>query len=159
MSTVIIDDFREFVGMLVVALRTIEKTESPIRHIHPVAMREADLSAEGDRDFALSNKKKAPAARRAPSSYCVVLDQLDQSEYPPLFSQPHIQIVTPCKKPNYEEAFYKRGARSIKRSPALANLPSCPSLVRSALCLRSSSRLQSSPLFVRTMTTHPRPRG
>jgi len=41
------------VDTLVVALRTIEKTESPIRHIHPVAMREADLSAEGQRDFGL----------------------------------------------------------------------------------------------------------
>ena len=47
------DDFKEFVDTLVVALRTIEKTESPIRHIHPVTVREADLSAEGQRDFGL----------------------------------------------------------------------------------------------------------
>jgi len=47
------DDFKEFVDTLIVALRTIEKSESPIRHIHPVAVREADLSAEGQRDFGL----------------------------------------------------------------------------------------------------------
>ncbi len=34
------DDFREFVDTLVVALRAIERTESPIRHIHPVVVRE-----------------------------------------------------------------------------------------------------------------------
>ena len=47
------DDFKEFVDTLVVALRTIEKTDSPIRHIHPVAVREGDLSAEGQIDFGL----------------------------------------------------------------------------------------------------------
>lgn len=47
------DEFKEFVDTLVVALRQIEKSESPIRHIHPVAVREADLSAEGQRDFGL----------------------------------------------------------------------------------------------------------
>ena len=47
------DDFKEFVDTLIVALRTIEKSESPIRHIHPVAVRETDLSAEGQRDFGL----------------------------------------------------------------------------------------------------------
>jgi hypothetical protein len=41
------------VDTLVVALRIIEKSESPIRHIHPVAVREADLSADGQRDFGL----------------------------------------------------------------------------------------------------------
>ena len=35
------------------ALRTIEKSDSPIRHIHPVAVRETDLSPEGQRDFGL----------------------------------------------------------------------------------------------------------
>ena len=38
---------------LIVALRAIEKTESPIRHIHPVAVREGDLSTDGQRDFGL----------------------------------------------------------------------------------------------------------
>ena len=47
------DDFKEFVDTLVVALRTIEKSDSPIRHIHPVAVREGDLSAEGQIDFGL----------------------------------------------------------------------------------------------------------
>ena len=47
------DDFKEFVDTLVVALRIIEKAESPIRHIHPVAVRETDLSAEGKIDFGL----------------------------------------------------------------------------------------------------------
>jgi len=47
------DDFKEFVDTLVVALRLIEKAESPIRHIHPVAVREVDLSDEGRYDFGL----------------------------------------------------------------------------------------------------------
>jgi hypothetical protein len=47
------DDFREFVDTLVVALRAIERAESPIRHIHPVAVREGDLSDEGRCDFGL----------------------------------------------------------------------------------------------------------
>jgi len=47
------DDFKEFVDTLVVALRLIEKAESPIRHIHPVAIRETDLSSEGRCDFGL----------------------------------------------------------------------------------------------------------
>ena len=47
------DDFKEFVDTLVVALRTIERGDSPIRHIHPVAVRETDLSAEGQIDFGL----------------------------------------------------------------------------------------------------------
>jgi hypothetical protein len=47
------DDFKEFVDTLVVALRLIEKAESPIRHIHPVAVRESVLSGEGCRDFGL----------------------------------------------------------------------------------------------------------
>lgn len=41
------DDFKEFVDTLVVALRTIEKAGSPIGHVHPVAVRETDLSPEG----------------------------------------------------------------------------------------------------------------
>lgn len=36
-----------------VALRIIEKVDSTIRHIHPVAVREADLSEDGRRDFGL----------------------------------------------------------------------------------------------------------
>ena len=47
------DVFKEFVDTLVVALRIMEKVESPIRHIHPVAVRQADLSEEGRRDFGL----------------------------------------------------------------------------------------------------------
>ncbi len=47
------DDFKEFVDTLVVALRAIEKSESPIRHIHPVAVREGDLSNAGRSDFGL----------------------------------------------------------------------------------------------------------
>ena len=43
------DDFREFVDTLVVALRAIDKRESPMAHIHPVIVREAGLAAvEGD---------------------------------------------------------------------------------------------------------------
>jgi len=43
----------DFMDTLVVALRLIEKSESPIRHIHPVAIREGDLSEEGRADFGL----------------------------------------------------------------------------------------------------------
>ncbi len=49
------DDFREFVDTLVVALRQIEKAQSPIKHIHPVAVREGDLSVEGREDFGLAD--------------------------------------------------------------------------------------------------------
>jgi hypothetical protein len=38
------DDFREFVDTLVVALRQIEKAESPMAHIHPVLLRESQLA-------------------------------------------------------------------------------------------------------------------
>jgi hypothetical protein len=41
------------VDTLVVALRFIEKQESPIRHIHLVTVREGDLSDEGRSDFGL----------------------------------------------------------------------------------------------------------
>ena len=44
------DDFKEFVDTLVVALRQIEKASSPIKHIHPVVLKEAplfDAEAEG----------------------------------------------------------------------------------------------------------------
>jgi hypothetical protein len=47
------DDFKELVDTLVVALRLIEKAESPIGHIHAVAVREGDLSDEGRCDFGL----------------------------------------------------------------------------------------------------------
>jgi hypothetical protein len=47
------DDFKEFVDTLVVALRAIEKQDSPIRHIHPVAVKETDLSEAGHSDFGL----------------------------------------------------------------------------------------------------------
>jgi hypothetical protein len=56
------DDFKEFVDKLVVALRIIEKAESPIRHIHPVAVRESDLSGEGCRDFGLGQGDLAPGS-------------------------------------------------------------------------------------------------
>ena len=39
------DDFREFVDTLVVALRQIEKAESPMAHIHPVIVQESQLGA------------------------------------------------------------------------------------------------------------------
>jgi hypothetical protein len=39
------DDFREFVDTLVVALREMEKAESPIANIHPVIVRENQLAA------------------------------------------------------------------------------------------------------------------
>ena len=43
------DDFREFVDTLWVALRAIDKRESPMAHIHPVIVRETGLAAvEGD---------------------------------------------------------------------------------------------------------------
>ena len=48
------DDFKEFVDTLVVALRMIEKAESPIRHIHPVVVREGDLNSSGREDFGLA---------------------------------------------------------------------------------------------------------
>ena len=38
------DDFREFVDTLVVALRAIEKANSPIKHIHPVLLSEGNLT-------------------------------------------------------------------------------------------------------------------
>jgi hypothetical protein len=44
------DDFKEFVDTLVVALRQIEKANSPVKHIHPVVLKEAplfDAGAEG----------------------------------------------------------------------------------------------------------------
>jgi len=39
------DDFREFVDTLTVALRQIEKSESPLMSIHPVIISEARESA------------------------------------------------------------------------------------------------------------------
>ena len=39
------DDFREFVDTLVVALRQMDQAESPIKHIHPVIVRESALTA------------------------------------------------------------------------------------------------------------------
>ena len=39
------DDFREFVDTLLVALREMEKRESPMAHVHPVIVREASLQA------------------------------------------------------------------------------------------------------------------
>ncbi|MCG2796834.1 MAG: hypothetical protein L6427_13425 [Actinomycetia bacterium] len=39
------DDFREFVDTLMVALREMEKAESPIAHVHPIIIREAQLQA------------------------------------------------------------------------------------------------------------------
>jgi hypothetical protein len=34
------DDFKEFVDTLVVALRQIEKADSPMKHIHPIVLHE-----------------------------------------------------------------------------------------------------------------------
>jgi hypothetical protein len=39
------DDFREFVDTLQVALREIDKRESPTAHIHPVIVKETGLAA------------------------------------------------------------------------------------------------------------------
>ncbi|MCG2819884.1 MAG: hypothetical protein L6433_12945 [Actinomycetia bacterium] len=40
-----VDDFREFVDSLVVALREMEKSESPAAHVHPIIVRENRLAA------------------------------------------------------------------------------------------------------------------
>jgi len=39
------DDFREFVDTLVVALRELDKGESPMAHIHPIIVQESGLAA------------------------------------------------------------------------------------------------------------------
>lgn len=39
------DDFRDFVDTLVVALREIDKRESPMTHVHPIIIRENGLAA------------------------------------------------------------------------------------------------------------------
>ncbi|MHB8896620.1 MAG: hypothetical protein ACYC99_15775 [Candidatus Geothermincolia bacterium] len=62
------DDFKEFVDTLVVALRLIEKAESPIRHIHPVAVREGDLSREGLADFGLGESDLVDFAPELPAA-------------------------------------------------------------------------------------------
>ncbi len=41
------EDFREFVDTLMVALRQVESSESPIRHIHPVVLREGSAGEPG----------------------------------------------------------------------------------------------------------------
>jgi hypothetical protein len=41
------DDFKEFVDTLVAALRQIEKPEGPIRHIHPVVLRDGSTFEPG----------------------------------------------------------------------------------------------------------------
>jgi len=47
------DDFRDFVDTLQVALREMDKRDSPMTHIHPVMVREGNLSGEGRADFGL----------------------------------------------------------------------------------------------------------
>jgi len=42
------DDFREFVDTLVVALREMEKSESPLAHIHPVIVKDNSSSQVED---------------------------------------------------------------------------------------------------------------
>jgi hypothetical protein len=37
------EDFKEFVDTLAVALRQIDKTQNPIKHIHPVVLKGAPL--------------------------------------------------------------------------------------------------------------------
>ena len=44
------DDFREFVDTMVVALREMEKRESPMAHIHPVIIKENGFSAVESED-------------------------------------------------------------------------------------------------------------
>ena len=39
---------------LVAAQRAIDKTESPVLHIHPVVVREGDLNSSGREDFGLA---------------------------------------------------------------------------------------------------------
>lgn len=54
---------------LIVALRTIEKSESPIRHIHPVTVRESNLNGSGRDEFDLGGAElvelNSPAVRQA----------------------------------------------------------------------------------------------
>ncbi len=76
------DDFKEFVDTLVVALRAIEKSESPIRHIHPVAVREGDLSERGRSDFGLGFPVREDEA-------------LAENESPPPVTQPVFTEVGP----------------------------------------------------------------
>ena len=44
------DDFREFVDTLVVALRQMDQAESPVKHIHPVIVRESQIAAVKSED-------------------------------------------------------------------------------------------------------------
>ena len=62
------DDFREFVETLVAGLRAVEKAESPIRHIHPVMVRECDLSDTGRADFGLGQAEPVDPAPSLPSA-------------------------------------------------------------------------------------------
>jgi hypothetical protein len=85
------DDFKEFVDKLVVALRIIEKAESPIRHIHPVAVRESDLSGSARRSGRLFNLD----AQRGLYLICIRTQKSGltpflrfQSEKPPIVSVP-----------------------------------------------------------------------
>ena len=55
------DDFKEFVDTLVVALRTIEKAQSPIKHIHPVAIRENNPKDVKLEEFGLCAEANKPA--------------------------------------------------------------------------------------------------
>jgi len=41
------DDFREFVDTLAAALRQIDRADSPIRHVHPILLRETPLHDAG----------------------------------------------------------------------------------------------------------------
>ncbi len=41
------DDFKEFVDTLVAAMRQVDKIESPIRHIHPVVLRDGLTLQQG----------------------------------------------------------------------------------------------------------------
>lgn len=41
------DDFKEFVDTLVVAMRQVDRSESPVRHIHPVVLRDGFTLDDG----------------------------------------------------------------------------------------------------------------
>ena len=63
------DDFKEFVDTLVVVLRIIEKAESPIRHIHPVVVREGDLNSSGRGEFGLGERYLVDLASYFPAAH------------------------------------------------------------------------------------------
>lgn len=70
------DDYKEFVDTLVVALRLIEKSESPIRHIHPVAVREGNLTDAGRADLGIGIPVREDEAESSDLSTVPVLTEV-----------------------------------------------------------------------------------